>query len=174
MPFRGSDDIVVFRNVCFGGPGQMATDLDPVTLSDFLTALPQKRRESQPSASKAAPEPKEEMSDLLEQFPWLVDYLDEGLASEEAKAASSSAIELPFEAEELTADKVISDVCEALAAKRKEWEAQGILQGEEFVTFLKGGQWTAQHKGKAFDTLVGQAKRGHATRWCNMHQIKKL
>ena len=58
----------------------MATDLDPVTLSDFLAALPQKRRESQPSASKAAPEPKEEMSDLLEQFPWLVDYLDEGLA----------------------------------------------------------------------------------------------
>ena len=174
LPFRGSGDIVVFRDVCFGGPGQMATDLDPVTLSGFLAALPQKRRESQPRAPKAAPEPKEEMSDLLEQFPWLVDYLDEGLANEEAKAASSSAIELLFEAEELIADKVISDVWEALAAKRKEWEAQGILQGEDFVTFFKGGQWTAQHKGKALDTLVGQAKRGHATRWCNMRQMKKI
>ena len=152
----------------------MATDTDPVTLSAFLAALPQKRREGQPSAAKKAPEPKEEMSDLVEQFPWLVDYLDEGLANEEAKAASSSAFELPLAAEELTADKVISDVWEALAAKRKEWEAQGILQGEDFVTFFKGGQWTAQHKGKAFDTLAGQAKRGHATRWCNMHQMKRL
>lgn len=174
LPLRGPDDILVFRDVCFEGPGQMATDADPVTLSAFLASLPQKRRDPQPSASKAAPEPKEEMSDLVEQFPWLVDYLDEGLASEEAKAASASAAVLPVVADELTADKVISDVWEALAAKRREWEAQGLLQGEEFVTFLKGGQWTARHKGKAFDTLVGQAKRGHVTRWCNMHQLKKV
>ena len=55
---------------------------------------------------------------------------------------------------------------EALMEKRREWEAQGVLHGEDFVTKLRGGQWTALHKGKVYDVVIGEAKKDVPSLWC--------
>jgi len=176
LPFHGADEVIVFSEVCFQTAETMATDAEPVALADFLAALPQQRKTTEPKAAKETveAEAREEMSELIKVFPWMTDYLDEGLASAQAKAAPAPAEAQQDAAQEVTADSVISDVWDALAAKRKEWEEQGILQGEEFTTFLKGGKWCAEQKGKAFDIAVGQAKRGMPLSWCKSHKMNSL
>ena len=63
------------------------------------------------------------------------------------------------------------DVFGALADKRAELDARGTFEEDSFVVTVRGGQWTADHLGVAFDSYRGMARRGAPSEFCLSHGI---
>jgi hypothetical protein len=68
----------------------------------------------------------------------------------------------------------IEGVWEALQAKRDEWARADHSTGDDFLTQVRGGAWTAAVKGSAADCIVGQAKKGLPTTWCGQYKLNKM
>jgi hypothetical protein len=65
------------------------------------------------------------------------------------------------------------DVFGALADKRAELDAHGTFEENPFAWGVRGGQWTADHLGVAFDSYRGFAKAGLPSDFCECHRVPK-
>ena len=65
------------------------------------------------------------------------------------------------------------DVFGALADKRAELDRHGLVEEDPFLWGVRGGQWTADRHGVAFDSFRANARSGLPSRFCECQGIPK-
>ena len=68
-------------------------------------------------------------------------------------------------------DEQIEKAWLELEAKRRQWDLEGLDQGEDFTTKILGGRWTREHKGRSYDAIIGIASKGAASDWCRQYGL---
>ena len=64
-------------------------------------------------------------------------------------------------------------VWESLDERRRLW-AEGREYEEYFYTSIRGGRWTATHKGLISDSICGQARGGIAREFCKCYAMNVM
>lgn len=123
---------------------------------------------------KRAPEAWEEHPWLLDMWPDLCFGKEAGRSDNDkqrsqAKAASSSADAAEDGTEQNEVD--VAAAFDELNARRTLWDAHGDIVCVDFRWKLRGGAWTAAHKGQAFDCFVAECANGLATKFCKQFSL---
>jgi hypothetical protein len=110
-------------------------------------------------------------SAALDELPWLLDLLGpSGWAEAAGKTRCSRACDpqAPDNESDSEAQEVdVFEVMDALLAKRLELAAAAPVAAVNFRWQLRGGSWTAAHRGMSFDSFMATAiKGGPAEQWC--------
>ena len=149
-----------------------------------------------PAPSKAKAEgtrkPAERSSispELLEQFPWLVDYFPQakGKASaayantspaqqeqvDSAKGGHASAFARAGDAEpgEASTEEDMDRAWAALEQRRQEWANAPSEVGDHFSVQLRGGDLAPQRKAVPYESVVAIAKAGAPRKWAETYHM---
>jgi hypothetical protein len=72
-------------------------------------------------------------------------------------------------------EEAIDAAWESLRLTRLEWEdTDGSSMGDRFFVQIRGGAWTAEHKGKAYDHVMAAARSGLPTVWAEQYKFGKM
>ena len=63
------------------------------------------------------------------------------------------------------------DAADALADRRAELAAAAAVEPVAFFWTLRGGRWTAEHHGVAYDSYRAQARGGSPSTFCVLHRM---
>ena len=116
-------------------------------------------------------------SSLIEQHPWLAQYMQNkpetptGIASSSTGSAahltSTSDVAVPL------ADHEYDSVFSELEQRRREWSASLLLRQEHFKTSMLGGAWTKAHTGQVTDAIKAAASGTSAMEFCARFHLQK-
>ena len=167
------DDILIVPFATFLESGIVGADGEPESLSTWLEDHNFKEpRVASCKPSVVAP-PEGAVMDVLVSFPWAEEYDDRPWScaadAQEATGSRDAAAGAISKSVDLS-ERKIEEAWEALAAKRRDMSDSGNRVSCDFICFVRGGAWTAAHKGTAADYIVAQA-RGTAVAWCSKFQL---
>ena len=175
LPEMSEAAVKVLPGLTFQPGGSLATDFQPVALSEFMGTLPgQESGRSERSSKPPAPS-KASLKQAAVEHPWLHEFLPPArrphLSPSGSSAPASSSGRGP---EDPTPEHALSGVWRELDLKRQQWAVETAGLGDDFTTVLRGGPWTQSTMGKATDRCTAQAKSGTPTRWCQMYGLNKI
>ena len=162
------DRIFVVRESTLLGEGIIGTDQDWSPLQDVLRDLPAVLADME-QRDGAGARPRRPSDDALREHPWLLELL----TSRQGAGSSGSSRRAHDHSEdhlhERDADEVLFEVdaetvLEDLTLRREEIDRadDGV---QHFALGVRGGAWTAAHKGVAFDSYRAEAKTREAKAW---------
>jgi hypothetical protein len=192
--------IKVLPDVFHTKDGRVCSHAHLILMEDFLedlskNPLPKPPKKPKLPSSQVDPE-------LLKQHPWLRSYsrrpvvinADEEAPLEEAASSSTLVVEVGGEGESSEdetdeGDEVGSDVASrtmdevdeeaiqqallALAAKRAAWADDPKVHAVDFETHIRGGAWTQQVKGLAFDCIIARPCSEVGASFCKEYGLQK-
>ena len=178
LPFAADGtDIDVVEDVALLGSCKACSDSAPVPFHDFVARLPPKAAKQPSSEGKAKMPRQAPDAEMLEKFPWLQEYLPapEGPTSASAGSGPSShdpeqSKTSPREGHDLD-DEAIAEAWATLQQKRLQWDTEGSAQGDDFKVWIRGGAWTAKHRGMAYDNVMASAKAGLPIQWAVKYKV---
>jgi len=172
LPCCSGEGVMVLQGLSFAAPGVLVSNLEPISLESFLDSLPAKTKEPRRKATQEGKASKVAPSDELAQHPWLAEFVE---AENEQGSQSSQTVGplLPelSPATGVDTDAVLDSIWLGLEEKRKEWELQGVPNGDDFTTEVRDWAWTSAQQGKAYFCVAGQAAKGDPTAWCRKYQL---
>ena len=172
LPKVAVEEVFVLPFLMFAANGVVVSEADLQPLADWVAQAPQAQR-STASAEKATSSV--DFEGPLEQgFPYLQEYMQmmgkKGQSSTQAPSSSSSSEEEEV-ADEATEQKLMQ-AAEELAFKRAEWSSTLEDQPTLFQCTVRGGQWTLENKGVAFDSILTEARKV-TWPWCERYGMPK-
>lgn len=177
LPAWGEATVLVVQGFGFQPGGALTSGFAPVPWAEFLATLPALDRggpggrggQRQPAWGPA-------LAEASVVHPWLREFAHrperpggdlEPLALQDAEGHAELLLDdLPEDA--------LARVLQDLEDKRKEWAVETIGLGEDFTSILRGGAWTAVHKGLAFDCCAATAKKGLPSQWCRKYGMNQI
>lgn len=163
IPFSNGDEIFVLPHMAFASESRMRSHGDLIALSSFLP--PHAGHHDGEKAERKKRQKHSDAGSLLEQFPWLANYLS-ATNHREDHAATSLRDAAPLE------EDVAAAAFAALEAKRA--ETAGLdAPASDFRICIRGGKWTAANVGVAFDSVRGQASGAEPARFCRLFKLAK-
>ena len=114
---------------------------------------------------------------MLAKHPWLGrdDEVDED-GSFSATMAKRSSVYIPDVLTRVLPqgpldEDVLVEIYKGLERKRDDWSAAAIAKAGKgaFRMAVRGGEWTMEHKGRAYDALRGFASGEPAEAWCKLY-----
>jgi hypothetical protein len=162
------------QGLTFQPGAAMMTDLSPMSLADFMTTLPALAKAHERTDKPRLPRDKAALAEASAAHPWMEDYLSlpANPGDQAGQSAASRADDAQEDLDELP-DDALARVWQELQDKREQWAVDAVCYGEDFTTIIRGGPWTAIHKGKAFDRCAATAKPGGPSQWCVQHAMNK-
>ena len=146
-------------------------------LDDLLRAYPHHHlHTSEPKAKKARAAATPLLAEEAEAHPWLHRYLPESSRKQAPHSSSSSASHTASQqpTAALASEDKIAAVWASLAEVRAEWAAVDMWQGDDFRMSLRGGQWTAAHRGCVTDAVAAQVASDTGRQWVSMYQEQRM
>ena len=129
LPCLSGGGVMVLQGLSYAAPGQLVTNLQPISLESFLHLLPSKTKQPRAKAAQRQLLPKDLPQDSLSQYPWLAEFGQQGEASSSlGPEALDPQAPQPL-ADEADAEIVLEGVWGELEEKRKEWAAEAPVQG---------------------------------------------
>ena len=171
LPCLSGEGVMVLQGLSYAAPGQLVTNLQPISLDSFLELLPSKNKQPKAKAAQRQQPPKELPQDMFAQFPWLAEFAQQGEASSSLGPEARDPQDPQPLADKAAAEDVMDRVWGELEEKRKEWEAEGPAQGDAFAVEVVDWAWTKGQAGRAYYCLEGRAAKGDATAWCRRYQL---
>jgi hypothetical protein len=190
LPFESDGaDIFVLEDLSFMGGTWLCTNAPLVPFNVFTAHLPA------PSKAKAegSRKPAQRFSiskELLEQYPWLAEYLPQARGKASAASASNALAEQQQAASALGGDAFLSrPECKAepgeafteesvdrawavLEEKRLEWANASTEIGDNFSVQLRGGG-SSSSKAVPHESVVASAKAGAPRKWAETYHMGK-
>ena len=114
---------------------------------------------SEPKTKKAKQQSSAGLEAEADAHPWLRHYLQESGRQRTSQATSSSSTHSRTPRPEVTPtpEEDVAALWSSLAEVRAEWSAVNLWQGHDFRLTLRGGQWTAEHRGCVTDAVAAQS-----------------
>ena len=180
-----ADGVKVIANVLYLGGCKLASDDAPMPLDDFLRLFADRSVRAAPDAAGAKPKVvKAHLSArLVEDCEWLAEYLLGGGAPPSRAASSSDPFavgavsgERPMrEAAAADLDEVVvADVWKRLDERRRKVGDEEAPDDDHFYVQVRGGAWTATHRGKAYDSVCGLARGGTPREFCKAYSLSEM
>lgn len=185
LPFANDgSDVLVLQDVALLGGSRAGSDQAPVAFRIFAERLPRNPKQ----VGKATPVGKPSAPELMEEYPWLAEYMAppmkqartslsptmprvqpelEGHGAESAGEGDeqSSAPELE--------DDAIQAAWVSLHEKRLQWDQAGAAEGDSFYVIIRGGPWSLRATGKALESVMACARAGPPTEWAKKYNMGK-
>ena len=166
----------VLQGLAFQHGGALKSHFAPMPLSEFLATLPALPAKKPRKATAASAPGAAAIREAAADHPWVAELAAQKdspqtppeLPQAEAEGSGDESSDLP------ASDEFLAQVWEALAEKRQQWAVNPTELGEDFTTVVRGGAWTAVHKGRPFEGMAGQAKSGAPSQWCTAHRLNRM
>ena len=179
LPFAADGaDIEVVEDVALLGSCKACSDSARVPFHTFLARLPPKAAKSkEPSESKTKMPKQQPDAEMLAKYPWLQEYLPASEGPTSANAGSGPSSHDPEQSETSPGeehdldDEAIAGAWAALQQKRLQWDTEGAAQGDDFRVWIRGGAWTAKHRGMAYDNVMASPKPGLPIQWAVRYKV---
>ena len=104
-------------------------------------------------------------TELLDQYPWLTNYMPQGQAGSRASASSVGSPEDTVPTVGLDDDAIDRAFAE-LQEQRHVWAEQYHFTASHFKVCLLGGAWTQEHVGMVCDAVKAYASGQVVQGWC--------
>ena len=168
VPFTADgSDVMVIKDGLFWLGGRYVSDAVARSFVAEVAQLgPTSRNDPDVAAARPRARPMHHDSELARRHPWLVNYMSADAPPAAEKAEGDGAV-YEYGEEEWEA------VQRELEERRAEWAEAHAAEGEHFAVILRGGKWTARHRGRAFDVIAGEARTALAATWCGLYQLQK-
>jgi hypothetical protein len=172
LPCVGGEGVLVFQGLSFDAPGVMVSDLEPITLGQFLDSLPALPKKTRRKATDEAKASKVLPSDQVAEHPWLAEFYgpEQGQGSQGSQTAGPLLPEVA-QSSGLDQDAVLDGIWQGLEKKRREWEVEGVPVGDDFVTEVRDWAWSQAQQGKKYYCVAGQAAKGDPSAWCRKYRL---
>ena len=171
-PFRQVDpvDVSVLPHVRLGAEWCAWSDGEMILSLEFLEELPRPGR-GEGSAKRHMPEGPS-ARDVVARHPWAAKYL----RAEADEPYDDGPPEQPCHAvhREEISEEALVDIWNSVVEERLAHEVErGGVRVDVFVTVLRGGAWTAAHRGVAVDSLRADGRGQEAALFCRTYSLPK-
>ena len=183
--YVGSDDVdfsepgvQLHLDVACECGGRVVSEGSPADLGQLARDLPNDGAAPRARQQAERSEPGAIDPELLLDYPWLAEHMAEGEPGGDRVAPGNGAggNRAHLGQAALALDDVALDtVWRELDARRAEWHQHASgLEGDNFVTAIRGGKWTATYRGSAADCVAGSARGPLAGEWCTMFGCNRM
>lgn len=162
--------IFVLPHVSFRPGNAIVSHSSWVSLLDFVRDLMDSGVRPAPKAKAGAV--RSINRQLVEEFPWLDDYLASERNQSGDKRSSGQSSEAPPKKLSLDDDE-IQAAFDQLQEKREMWQVDNEPKAGHFKVTLLGGAWTLQHKGVACDSVKAFASGKGPRDWCAQYGLPR-
>ena len=166
-----TDDVLVLPHLQMLPGRRLVSDADPIPLLAFISKVAAKVVGTGEVGARATTKPRVDVS-VLEEIPWLAQFLDAKEMNASHQRTSSSHKEKQKLPQVLDRDSV-EKVFDVLEEKRRNWQWEGRDTSEDFVTEIRGGNWADLFLGQRADCMRGKAKSRGAKVWAQKYGMQK-
>ena len=159
-----SEPWYVIADVVFGQHNLVMSDEPFLKLETVLEGFPKADRAQTAPKAKKAKLDEAQSTDLLQQHPWLSEYIKPN-AKPTASRSSSSSHQAARPSLHSVDDDQLDQIWKDLADRQMDLQPRQD-SAVFFETFVRGGKWTAENRGVAADCYMARSVRGPPTFWC--------
>lgn len=176
-------DMYVIEGISFLGGEHAVASSDWRPFRDFLQALPENERATQPSAaassSASVTRPAAERAKFVAENPWLLEVLAP-LKEASRKRSRKAAGPDDMIDDECAGEDFANECAEPEAVAEQFWADLAVAKGQarghdddHFVVRPLGGTWTHTHLQVAFDAWQARASTASAREWLDAYHIQR-